>query len=69
MKLIQVLQLNTGAGKILFTKEIAGPAMNKIVQQVERRYGGIKSMELINMPSSYYDRLTPNQIATIEIGK
>lgn len=66
---IQVLTFKTGDGKILFTKEIAGPTMRKIVEQVTHRHGGIRSMELVEMTSSAYYDLNVEQIALLEIGR
>lgn len=62
-----VLAFKTGNGKILFTKEIAGPVMHKIVAQMERREDGIRSMELVDMPPAVYDKLPFKQIAILEI--
>lgn len=66
---IQVLTFKTGDGKILFTKEVAGDVMHKIVKQVEQRHQGIRSMELVEMASSKYYDLNVDQIAILEVGR
>lgn len=66
--LIPVLTFKTGDGKILYTKEIAGPAMKKLVLQVERQHQGIRTMELVNVTKGFYDNLPISQLAILEIG-
>jgi hypothetical protein len=65
--MIQVLRFKTGNGKILHTREIAGPTMKKLVFQVEKLNGGIREVELISMTESQFRDLPINKLAILEL--
>lgn len=65
--LIQVLRIETGDGKTLYTKEVNGPHVARLARQIEARNQGVKVMELIEMHSSAYYDLNVEQLAILEL--
>lgn len=67
-QLLRVIEIKTGDGKILYTKQVDGPFIAKLAKQIEFRHRGIKAMEMKDMWSSDFDRLSYDKIAVLEIG-
>lgn len=64
---IQVLQFKTGDGRVRYTREIAGEIMRKLVYQAERRYNGIRELQMVQMWPTDWDNLPDDQKLTLLI--